>query len=315
MSQHQHQRRRRRRIDPPEPLQRDNISTRLIREDIWRPAAQQNDWSVFVVVGPEGSGKSQTCASILKMADPSFNIGHTHFEAIPFLEDLADEDQPPGAGMMGDEVGNIFGKRTWHDREQIEANQVLQTARDGNKIIGLTLPRLEELDSQLIGRAHVLVEVQGTTQNNRGENHAVVKWKRLNVSRDGRGEERTRFPREKVDGVTRRVTHIRIGPPPQEFIEQYEPKKQTWKDSNYDNTISKFEDENEDDGDSPPETPQEIVADILDQDTVDEYIMEVNGGQRFIDKDAIAFDYEVGDGKASKVKKGLIKGANLTDVQ
>jgi len=306
----------RRRIDPPEPLQRDNISTRLIREDIWRPAAVQNDWSVFVVVGPEGSGKSQTCASILKMADPSFNIDHTHFEAVPFLEDLADEAQPPGTAMMGDEVGNIFGKRTWHDREQIEANQVLQTARDGNKIIGLTLPRLEELDSQLVGRAHVLVELQGTTNTSQGRQHAVAKWKYMNVSRDGRGEERKRFPREKVDGVTRRVTRVRIGPPPQDYIGDYEPKKQEWKDGNYEDTISKFGDENDDDdADSPPETPQEIVSDILDRGAADEYIMEVNGGQRFIDKDAIAFDYEVGDGKASKVKKGLIKGANLTDVQ
>jgi hypothetical protein len=304
-----------RRIEPPKALQSDDISTRLIREDIWRPAALQNDWSFFIVVGPEGSGKSQTCASILKMADPSFNVNRTHFEAVPFLEDLADENQPPATAMMGDEVGNIFGKRTWHDREQIEANQVLQTARDGNKIIGLTLPRLEELDSQLIGRAHILIEVQGTTSNDQGEDHAVVKWKYMNVSRDGRGEERKRFPRQKVNGVTRRVTRVRIGPPPEEYIEEYEPKKREWKQSNYDDTISKFEGDDSDDADSPPETPQEIVADILDRDTVEEYIMEVNGGQRFIDKDGIAFDYEIGDGKASKVKKGLIKAADLTDVQ
>jgi hypothetical protein len=303
---HQH----RRRIQPPDPLQSDDISTRLIREDIWRPAAQQNDWSFFIVVGPEGSGKSQTCASILKMCDPSFNVDHTHFEAVPFLEDLADEDVPPATGMMGDEVGNIFGKRTWHDREQIEANQVLQTARDGNKIIGLTLPRLEELDSQLVGRAHLLIEVQGTATDG---SHAVVKWKRLNVSRDGRNEEKTKFPREKIDGVTRRVTHVRIGPPPEDYVDKYQPKKQEWKNSNYDNTISRFEGENDEDAETRPETPKEIVADILDQNTVEEYIAQ-NGDQKYIATDAIAYDYDVGDGIASKVKQGLKKEAGLTNV-
>jgi hypothetical protein len=300
-----------RRIQPPDPLKKDNISTRLVREDIWRPAAQQNDWSLFIVVGPEGSGKSQTCASILKMCDPSFSVEHTHFEAIPFLEDLADENVPPATGMMGDEVGNIFGKRTWHDREQIEANQVLQTARDGNKIIGLTLPRLEELDSQLVGRAHLLIEVQGTASDG---SHAVVKWKRLNVSRDGRNEEKTKFPREKIDGVTRRVTHLRIGPPPESYVENYKPKKQAWKNSNYDNAISRFKGENDDPEDTGPETPQEIVEDIIDRDAIEEYIGEVNGGQRYVDKDRIAFDYECGEGTASKVKQGLKKEGDIGDV-
>jgi len=300
-----------RQIQPPEPLQAEHTTARIIREDIWRPAVQQNNWSVFVVVGREGSGKSITCASILKAADPSFSVNRAHFDAVPFLKDVANEDQPPGTAVMGDEVGVAFGKRTWHDREQIEANQALQTARDGNKIIGLTLPRLEELDSQLISRAHVLVEVEGTTSDG---DHAIVKWKRINPSRDGRGETRTKFPRVNVNGPVRRVKRLRIGPPPEEFVEPYERKKQAWKDGLYDDTIENFESE-DDDEDGPPETPQEIVADILDRDAVREYIMEVNGGQRFIDKDGIAFDYEVGDGTAAKVKKGLIKEAALDDVQ
>jgi hypothetical protein len=298
-----------RELKPPKPLRADHTTARIIREDIWRPAVQQNNWSVFVVVGREGDGKSLTCASILKAADPDFSVDHTHFDAVPFLEDVADEEQTPGTAVMGDEVGVAFGKRTWHDREQIEANQALQTARDGNKIIGLTLPRLEELDSQLISRAHVLVEVEGTTSD---DDHAIVKWKRINPSRDGRNETRTKFPRMNIDGPTRRVKRIRIGPPPEDYVEPYQEKKHAWKQGLYDDTIENFKDD--DPEDTGPETPQEIVEDIIDRDAIEEYIGEVNGGQRYVDKDRIAFDYEVGEGTASKVKQGLKKEGDIGDV-
>lgn len=292
----------------PQPLQAEHVSAKVIREDIWRPAVRNNDWSVFVVVGREGSGKSQTAASILKAADPSFSVDHAHFDPVPFLKDVADEEQSPGTGIMGDEVGVAFGKRTWHDREQIEANQALQTARDGNKIIGLTLPRLEELDSQLVGRVHVLVEVLGTTED---DDHAIVKWKRISPSRDGRGETRTKFPRMKINGLPRRVTKLRIGPPPQDFVEPYQEKKQRWKDELYGNVISQFEDEDED-GAGALESPQDIVADIIDRDGIEEYLGQ-NGEQRYLSTDGIAYDYDIGDSKAKKVKKGLFKEVDGLD--
>lgn len=292
---------------PPQPLQAEHISAQIIREDIWRPAVLDNDWSVFVVVGREGSGKSLTCASILKAADPSFTVENAHFNAVNFIEDVADEDQPPGTAIQGDEVGVSFGKRTWHDREQIEANQALQTARDGNKIIGLTIPRLEELDSQLIGRVHVLVEMIDTTED---DDHAIVKWKRINPSRDGRNETRTKFPRRKINGVPRRLTRLRIGPPPESLAEPYQQKKQAWKDGLYDDVIQNFKD---DESESGLDGPKEIVADIRDQDAVDEYI-ESNGDQRYVNTSRIAYDYEVGEGTAKKVKQGLKEAEGLDDV-
>lgn len=282
----------------PQPLQADHITAEIIRHDIWRPAVLEDDWRVIVFVGREGSGKSLTCASVLRAVDPTFGVERTHFDPVPFLQDVGREQDRPGVAAMSDESGVGFGNRTWHDREQIEANQYLQTARDDNRIVGLTLPRLEELDIQLQGRIHVLVEVVGK----RDGEWVEVKWKRMNPSRSGEGKIYKKYPRDRVSGRIRKVTRLKIGPPPAEYVEPYKRKKSEWKDDLKDSVIDTYqEDEQEEEL-----SPKEVADDIMDGGDLQEYVKS-NNGQRWVAKDLIAAVYEIGDRKSKKVKELLLR--------
>lgn len=283
---------------PPKPLRSEDLTTRIVREEIWKPANLQNDWRTFAVVGRESSGKSLTCASILSAVDPTFGVDNAHFRAVPFLQDVADEAGQPGQALMSDESGVAFGNRTWHDREQIEANQALQTARDGNKIIGITAPRLEEIDSQLQGRLHHLLEC---VRKKDGE-WVEVKWKKMDPSRSGQGTIYKKYPRRTINGRKCRVTRLKIGPPPDQFIQSYQEKKAEWKEGLYDRVIANFQEQEEEE--EPDLSPKDIVSDILENDKLDDYISSYNN-REFIDNDLIAADYEIGDRRSKKVKKLL----------
>lgn len=287
----------------PKPLQANNLTTEVVRKDVWQPPNRNDDWSVFVIVGRENSGKSLTCASILYHVDPQFTVQNTHFRAVPFLEDIGREVMDNGRGAMLDEAGVAFGNRTWHDREQKKANQYLQTARDDNRIIGLTLPRLEELDSQLEGRVHYLGKA---VKMKKGE-WVELMWKRVDPSREGQGQIYKKFPRVNMSGRTHRVTRIRIPPPPESFIEEYAPKKAKFKDETKEEVIDLYSEEEEE---QQLTEPKEIVEHILEEKEVGRFISEYNG-RTFIDDEMIAFDYELGDRKASKCKKALEKEVDL----
>lgn len=279
----------------PLPLRQQNLTARILYREVWRAANVEDDWFCFAVVGREGSGKSETCASILSACDPTFSTKNAHFKPHDFIDDLENKAGEAGHAVMGDEVGVWLGNRTWHDFGQIKLNKALQTARDDNCIVGLTLPRLEELDVQTEGRLHALLEMQKLKKGQ----YSTFKFKHFNPTRDGRNEMYKHFPREQVGGRTRRVTELKIGPPPEWFVETYKEKKDAFKQEFYDETREELTD---DDGEV---TPQDAAEEILNSD-LDEYIKN-NNGQRYLDKDLIGLDYGFGDPKAKKAKKAILR--------
>lgn len=292
-------------IQIPQPLRGDSWTNRLIRDLIWKPAVKEDDWTVFAIVGREGSGKSLTCASILRAVDPTFTIDRTHFEPVPFMKAIAPSQdssvQRPGVAIMGDEFGVAFGKRTWHDREQVESNQALQTARDDNRIIGLTVPRVEELDSQLEGRLHLLLE---TTKKKDGE-FVELKYKVVDPSRDGAGKVYRKYPRYHI-GDDYQVKHVRIGPPPADYVQAYKRKKAAFKNDLFDKVIDRFADEVGDgSAENASKTPKQIANEIIDNGGADKYHFVANNGNEYIDDDLICADYEISARKAQIVKKLL----------
>jgi hypothetical protein len=286
--------------DVPPALQGDDLSTTMIRETIWRPAARENDWRVFAIVGPEGSGKSLTAASILKACDPSFGVGNAHFDPVPLLQDVGRDLERPAVAAMSDESGVSFGNRTWHDRAQIEANQYLQTARDYNRILGLTVPRLEEIDKQLQGRVHIVAEVVGK----RDGEWVELKWKMLDPSRTGEDTIYKKYFRRKRGGRRERVTRIKIGPPPSELAKEYQEKKATWKADLRERVLGQFED-----GDEDEVTPADVAEDILDNEGVEMYIKN-NNGQRYLDRALLVGRYDLSQNEAKAVKSLLLQEAD-----
>lgn len=288
-------------VNVPQPLRNDEWTTRLIRDFIWKPAVQENDWAVFAVVGREGSGKSLTCASILKAVDPSFNASRAHFHPVPFLKDIANGPDRPGVAVMGDEFGVGFGKRTWQDREQIEANQALQTARDDNRIVGLTVPRLEELDSQLEGRIHLLLE---TTKKKDGE-YVECKFKVVDPSRDGAGKVYRKYPKYHI-GDEFKPQRIRMGPPPQDFIKDYERKKAEFKGGLFDRVIDRYEEEFEQEEQVEEKTPKQIATEIAKNGKIEAYkSTNPSNGVDYINQDLLRSEFGLTKSEASALKAYL----------
>jgi hypothetical protein len=281
---------------PPPWLNDGSVESRLLKQKVWRPTNVGGDWFVFAIVGREGTGKSLTCASILESVDPSFTAERVFFDPADFLEfvhDL-DKDERRGTAVMLDESGVGMGVRTWHDSDQVQLNKVMQTARDDKMIIGLTLPRLGELDSQFRGRLHAYLE---TTSVEKG-NWAAVKWKNIDPTRDEHDKLYKKYPRLRVNGRESKVRECKFGPPSPSFIEAYEARKQQFKQELYEDTLGDMSEEDEEDL-----TPKEIAERIDAED----YIKVVNGGtQKVLDKDLIAAEYDLGHRTASRVKSLLM---------
>lgn len=289
----------------PRTLRADNWSSQLIRDFIWKPAVLENDWTAFAVVGREGSGKSFTCASILKAVDPGFTVERTHFEPVPFLKDIANGPDRPGVAVMGDEFGVGFGKRTWHDREQIEANQALQTARDDNRIIGVTVPRMEELDSQLEGRIHLMLE---TTKKKDGE-YVELKFKVVDPSRDGAGKIYRKYPKYHI-GDDFQVQRIRMGMPPPDYIEDYERKKAEFKGELFDKVIERFDEEFGGDDDEDGEKTLKDVAQDIKEKGLENYAIKPSRHSPKFDEDLIRADFGLSLNDSKAVKKLLTRDYN-----
>jgi hypothetical protein len=284
--------------DVPNALRGGGISTTIIRETIWRPAARGNDWRVFAIVGREGSGKSLTAAAILRACDPTFGTENAHFGPVPFLQDIGRDLERPGVAALSDESGVAFGNRTWHDREQIEANQYLQTARDHNRIIGMTAPRMEELDKQLQGRIHVVAE---TVQMRKGE-WVELKWKIVDPSRTGEDTIYKKYPRLESNGRREKITRIKVGPPPEELAREYQEKKAAWKQDLKDRVLDRYADDEEED----QQSPGEIAKHIQENEGVEPYIKD-NNGQRYLDRGLLIGKYDLSQNDAKAVKSLLLE--------
>lgn len=291
---------------PPGKLRGNNLTARILRQKIWRPTNVGNDWRVFCIVGREGSGKSHTALSILEKVDPSFNAERVFFDPEDLLRYInsVPKDERQGKGILLDEAGVGMGVRTWYDEDQINLNKVLQTARDDNMIVGMTLPRLEELDSQMEGRLHIYIEM---TKVEPGE-YAKFKFMNVNPSRGGEGEIYKWYPRMRFHGRRRRVSRCSMGPPAETVIEKYEERKSEFKADLYEDTLEGMEDESDDDWDA-----KSAANDILDKDAVDEYIQTANNG-KYIDKDLIALNYDLGTNHARTAKKKLLQEVDNDDL-
>lgn len=289
----------------PPWLQTRSIESRLLYQKIWRPVNEEKDWFVFGIVGREGSGKSMTCASILESVDPTFVADRVFFDPADFLEFVngLSKAERKGKAVMLDESGVGMGVRTWHDSDQVKFNQAMQTARDDQMVIGLTLPRLSELDSQFRGRMHAYLETTGMDDGL----CARVKWKNIDPTRDEKDKLYKKYPRLRVNGRKRKVRECSFGPPSESFIDEYEARKEEFKAELYEETLGQMQDDGEEDNLTPTE--------IAERCEPEDYITPVNGGsQKVLDKDLIAADWDLGRRTARQVKSILMQDVDDEEV-
>jgi len=291
---------------PPKLRQLDDeeISARIVRQKIWKPTNLQNQHFMGAVVGREGTGKSYSALTIASAVDPEFTADDVFFKPEKLLEALRSEEYGAGNAVVIDEAGVGLGNRSWYEKEQILLNQALQTARDDNAVVLFTLPRLEELDSQTIGRLHAFVEMLETHP---AEGYAVAKWKNISMTRDGAGKTYKKYPRLGVNGVNKRISRFGITAPDDDLAAAYEERKEAFKDELYEEAIAAYDD---DDGDDEKQ-PDEIADEIID-DGVSKYVSEHNGnGRLYVDKDMIRVKYDISHHDATAVKKFVEQSVDL----
>ena len=294
---------------PPQRLRQlddHEVSARIVRQKIWN-RLHSNDHFMAALVGREGCGKSHSALSIASAVDPQFSAEDVFFDPKRLLEALDSDEYTAGRMVVLDEAGVGLGNRSWYDKEQILLNQALQTARDDNLGVLYTLPRLEELDSQTIGRLHAFVEMLETYPD---EGWALAKWKNINLTRDGRGKEYKKYPRLRVDGIEKRITRFGISKPDSDLVETYERRKEAFKDELYEEAIGAYEDDEQDDDKGPAEIADEIVDDGV-SDVVSEH---GRNGTLYVDKDIIRVEYGLSHRDAAAVKKLVEKHADIESI-
>lgn len=286
--------------DVPEALQGDQWTARVIRDNIWRPPNREDDWCAFCMVGREGSGKSHTTASVLEKADPTYDASRVFFDPVEMMAFIADlsPSERSGKAIHLDEAGVGMGIRSWYDKDQIKVNKAAQTMRDDNMILATTLPSFSLMDGQLRTRHHGFCEMRDLE---RGE-HAVWSWKNIIVNREEDGDtiKRKQFPRYWVDGRVVKVERLKIRPPSDQWIENYEARKRAFKQAYYEEVIEEVEDEEE-------MGPKEVAAEILADGRLDEFVSTHSGNKTpYVDDDLIHFEYpHLTNKEAKQVKKAL----------
>jgi len=292
---------------PPKPIRGNNLTARLLRQKVWRAANVNGDWCMFCIVGREGSGKSITCGSILEKVDPTFDEDRVFFDPEEFLEFMnsLDADERQGKACMLDEAGVGMGVRSWYDQDQIKLNKLLQTARDDNMIIGMTLPRLTELDSQTRGRLHGFLEMREVEKGD----HAVFSWKNVSVTRDENDRIYKKYPRLRHYGQVRRIRRFAIGPPSEEYMEGYESRKQEFKAELYAETLGDMGDG--EDADDESLTPKEVATQVLDSDPEEYISVHGQNGREYIDKELLRADFGLSVRDAQQAKKLIERDAEI----
>lgn len=282
----------------PDVLQSNYPTANLVRHEIWNRLHRDNEHYMAGVFGREGKGKSGTAIAIAEMIDPRMSVEQILFDPQAMLKKISEWKKAgttKGRMIVADESGVGMGNRTWYEKDQIQFAQILQLIRSENMGILFTVPRGVEMDSQIRGgRLHAQIIVRVKHEGD----YVEAEYERIRVGRrvdnDGLW---TPKPSMEIDGVTQRLTTIRIGPPSSELWDSYIEKKNEFQQEAYEDAASS----NEDDGEGSNEIKR-VVRDILDGDTA-YYITEHGGtGKPMVNGDIIGVKYNLSrrDAKAAK---------------
>jgi hypothetical protein len=276
---------------------------------IWKRVHERDRNFLLALIGGTGSGKSYAALRLAEVLDPGFDARQVALGLEQFFE-LVQADFPPGSVVVLDEAGVSASHRDWYDDANQHLNYVLQTWRHQNRIAILTLPELDKLDRAARARLHAFGKMVHLDQT---ENWSSAQIKKIKVLRGaGGGDLVYPYPRVRRDGVQRMIKGMRFGLPSRDLREQYEARKQAYTAKLNAEALAALNDTQK--GDDEVDDPHDVARDILTGPGVEQYLGD-NHGQRYVDKDLISLDYDVGDGTAKKVKKLLLREIDDDDVQ
>lgn len=271
----------------------------ILRKKIWEACNRTNEHYVGGIVGREGSAKSYTALRIGELVDPNFSAEQVFFHPDHLLELIRDKskDWLKGRLFVGDEAGVGLGNRTWYEDGQIKANQALQTVRDDNIALLMTLPRLEELDKQAKGRLKGAFKM---TEKDEERMVATARYYNIEPSRMGQDKIYRKYMTVRRGGKQVELKRTQFKPPADDLVAEYEEKKKDFKDEFFTDAIESAEDG---DGAEQDQTDYQGMADEVVANVNDFVTKHGHTGKEYLDKDMIQMEYDLSVRDAKKVKK------------
>jgi len=270
-----------------------NWLTEVVRKRIFN---QNKNW-LAIIVGETGSGKSYSGLKLCEMIDPGFNIDRVVFSAEEFMKVLNSGNLTKGSAVMWDETGVGLSAREWYSISNKAVNYVLQTFRRDNLAVVFTVPSMDFIDIQLRKLFHAYIE---TLSINRTENCVWVKF--MNIQYSPRFDRvYFKYPRVKVNGRIVVVNRVKIYKPSEQLVEQYEEKKKQFCERlklEVEKTVRKER--------MKTERSNIDMKALLESAklNLDKFIVE-KYGKKVIDTDLIRAYFNIGEDRATVVKKFL----------
>lgn len=287
--------------DATPPMPRPVQQSPILKKKVWRRIHKKNQNFVGGVCGETGSGKSWSAIRIASALDPNFSVEQIAFGIEEFLHLVKDRSYGPGSFIVLEEAGVEASHREWYSKANQILNIILQTWREQNRGALLTLPELDKLDKTARSRLHAYLE---TVEKNEQEEWTRVKYQRIQTNPRS-GKNYFKYPRLRVDGSVRKIKGFKVGAPDPDLIEKYEARKRRYNDGLIEGALDELTGE-EDDGDAADIDPKEVATEIVDDDTIGDY-MKDNHGQKYLDRDLLSLDYDLSNSESKKVKKLLLR--------
>lgn len=261
----------------------DAVRGNPVLERIWDRMNRDDMNFAGAIVADTGGGKSLTTASLCMALDPDYGAEDVCWEPLEFLEKAKDFDNYGVGDMISFEEGgvNADAREFWKQMNKA-LDVVFQTWREQNRGVILNLPSLDLLDKRLRKRLHYLFIVVKRTPD-----FVVLKVLRVKENKTS-GDIKFHYPMfDQDDGTVKRVKYIRVGLPPEGFIEQFKKDEKEFKRGLIE---EKYEELREDLGGGELD-PGDIAQDIIEEGSFEDYVRK-NGVQRYLDKDKIYRDYK-----------------------
>lgn len=279
----------------------------VLRRKIWdRVHKEDKNW-MGIVCGDTGSGKSEFGLRLCELLDPDFNEDRIAFTIKEFTE-LVQERHPPGSAILFDEVGIALSHATHYDQDQIRVNHILQSWREQNRILVMTAPHIHLIHKPDRGLLHAQMDMQNI---DRERYVSTARYRTIQQNTDT-GDLYKKYPRlrDRSTGRVKKYKHLDLFKPSPEIVEPYTERKQEFNDQLNQDVLDQVTPEEEED----EKSPQEIIEEIQQEDTLDQYI-SIHGGNktRYIDEDLIKLDYGLSVREAKRVKKALARQNDISE--
>jgi hypothetical protein len=267
----------------------------------WAPMWVENSNAIFTIVGDPGDGKSWAGLKAAEVLHPDFDIGNVAFDIVEFMQLVVDDSIGQGEPIILEEASIEASAQDWHSLSNEVFRKVLDTWRHQNRMAIINLPNFQALEKGARRRTDAIIEMQ-EAKPWKGYSQAKIKEVNYNNISDHFS---TPFPI--LEGKKRK--YIRFTPPNEGLRAAYEKKKEEYTAELNEELLERLLSEEEDESESEL-TPQDVADDIIASDAVEEYISS-NNGQRFVDRDLIELEYDIGQRKSRQAKKLLVKQLDL----